>query len=580
MLRTNTLVVLLALFPFSALAQNMQWGSGQWGGSQGCGYQQKTGAGAVSDDDPVQEILTEIQELKQQIKEKKSELKKVDRQSERSHAQLDESLSPEVSAMVFSHIENNTRCSEYQGLSNPPAGSVGGSQGEQPINSAQDNMLEVQGISVADWAKHCDRTKAGSVRDSICGLNAAPSERSRDGGREGNRSADPKSCKKSLVEYRKNYASSKRLATEIENLQDALDNRKRDLTDLKKELREEARDATTQGDYCAECDKRGNGYTYQQPQTNWGGVLSNVGTGLLASYMGYKSNKMISENNADLGFPTYNSNYSALGYGMPYFQAGLYGALSGGQGQGGFGCGGSSNMAGGAFGYPSNMMGGSMGGGMFMGNPMMMGMNGMNGMMGNGMMGGMMSGGLGMMSGMGMMSNGMMMNSGMMSSGMMMSGGLGMMTGMGMMSNGMMSSGMMMNSDMMMSGNMGMMTGMGMMIGYGSMTDSSSMALQSQLMQMQIQYQQQQSSKYSTMSSLQSELYSLMARIQQVQYGGSSYLGTGLTSSYANGVLPAPSSSYYGTSYGSVSSSGVLPAPGTTSSSGVLVSPTNTYYGR
>jgi hypothetical protein len=105
-------------------------------------------------------------------------------------------------------------------------------------------------------------------------------------------------------------------------------------------------------------------------------------------------------------------------------------------------------------------------------------------------------------------------------------------------------------------------------LGYGSMMDSSSMALQSQLMQ---QYQQQQTSKYSAMTSLQSELYALMARIQQVQYGGSNYLGTGLTSSYANGVLPAPSTTYNG-SYGSVSSSGVLPAPGTTG--------TTTYYGR
>jgi hypothetical protein len=559
MLRSKFLVVLLALFPLSAFAQNMQWGSGQWGGSQGCGYQQQTAQGAVSEDDPLQEMLSEIQEIKTQLKEKKSELKKIDRLSQRSHEKLDESLSPEAATMVFSHIENNARCSEYQGLANAaPAGSVGGSQGDVPVAAAQDNMLEVQGISVADWSKHCDRTKPGSVRESICSMTAAPGE--------GSRRADPSSCRKSLVEYRKNYASSKKLATEIEGLQDTLDARKRDLTDLKKDLREEARDATTQGDYCAECEKRGNGYTYQQPQTNWGGVLANVGTGLLASYMGYKSNKMISENNAELGFPTYNSNYSALGYGMPYFQAGLYGALSGGQGQGGFGCGGNSNQAGGAFGYPNGMMGGSMGGGMYMGNPMMMGMNGMNGM-GSGMM----NGGM-MMSGMGMMSNGMM------SSGMMMSGGLGMMTGMGMMSsgmmNGMMSSGMMMNNGMMMSGNLGMMTGMGMMIGYGSMMDSSSQALQQQMLQMQMQYQQQQSSKYSTMTSLQSELYSLMARIQQVQYGGSNFLGTGIGSnynnysSYNNGVLPAPSSY----SYGSVSSSGVLPAPGTTG--------TSTYYGR
>jgi hypothetical protein len=533
------MAVLFALFPLTsfplfAVAQNMQWGSGQWGGSQGCSYQQQTGSGAVSEDDPLQEMLAEIQEIKQQIKDKKSELKKNDRQSERYHSQLEEGLSPEASALVFSHIENNTACTEYQGLANT-AQQDSGSQGDQPIQGAHDNMLQVQGMSAAEWSKHCDRSKSGSVRETICSKPEA------------------KSCRKALVEYRKSYTTSKKLASEIESLQNSLESQKSELADLKKDLREEAREARTQGDYCEECAKRGNGNgnSYQQPQTNWGSVLANVGTGVLASYMGYKSNKMISETNADLGFPTYNSNYSALGYGMPYFQAGLYGAISGGQGQGGFGCGGNSNMAGGAFGYPSNMMGGSMGGGMFMGNPsMMMGMNGMGGM------------GNGMMSGMGMM-NGMMGN-GMMSSGMMMNGGFGMMSN-GMMSSGMMNSGMMMNNGMMMSGNLGMMTGMGMMMGYGSMMDSSSLALQQQLMQ-------QQSSKYSAMSSLQSELYSLMARIQQVQYGGSSYLGTGLTSSYANGVLPAPTSAYYGSSYGTTTSSGVLPAPGTTSSS--------TYYGR
>lgn len=557
MLRSKYVVILLALFPVSAFAQfaaNMQWGTGQWGGSQGCGYQQQTAQGAVSDDDPVQEMLSEIQEIKYQIKSKKSEMKKLDRLAERSHDKLSDSLSSDVANFVFSHIENGTRCSEYQGLATNSEGSIDhGSQGDQPIAAAQDNMLEVQGMSPSDWAKHCDRTKAGSVRESICMVSGPPGE---------GRRADAKSCKKDLVEYRKNYTESKKLATEIERLQDSLEDRKRDLVDLRKDLREEARDATTQGDYCADCDKRGNGYTYQQPQTNWGSVLANVGTGLLASYMGYKSNKMISETNADLGFPTYNSNYSALGYGMPYFQAGLYGALSGGQGQGGFGCGGGMNMTGGAFGYPNSMMGGSMGGGMFMGNPYMMGMNGMNGMMGGNY-------GMGMMSGMGMM-NGM----GMMSSGMMMSGGFGLMSGMGMMNSGygmMNGYGMMTGTGMM--SNLGMMTGLGMMMGYGSMMDSSSLALQSQLMQMQYQ---QQMSKYSQMSSLQTELYSLMARIQQVQYGSSNYLGTGLTSSYTNGVLPAPSSTYNGYTYGTT---GILPAPGNTTSSGILTSPT-TYYGR
>lgn len=569
MIQKKYVALLFVMSPLWAWAQGMQWGSGQWGGMQSCPYQQRTGDGATSENDELQELLAEIDEIKSQIKIKKSEVKNLDRKSQRSRQDVEESLSSDYSSFILAHIENNTRCSEYQGMSANPA--VQGSQGEEPIAGAQDNMLPVQGFTTADWAKYCDRSKTGSVNASVCSNAAYLGDDHR---------KDAMKCKKALTDYRKQYADSQKLQNEIESLQRSLEDRKQDLADLKRDIRQEQREGGTQAEYCEECNRRGSGYAYQKPQTDWGSVISNVGTGLLATYMGYKSNQMVAEQNADLGYPT--QNYPAWGYGLPYLQAGIYGALGGSTGQGSFGCGGGNNMmSGGAFGYPMNMMGSPMGGGMFLSGMTPWGMNGYGGMNGMGMMGNMgmmmpggmmMSGGLGMMTGMGMMSNmGMM-------SGMMMNGGLGMMTGMGMMSNMGMMGGMGLMS------NYGMMSNMGMMSNYGMMTgmDSSSMAMQQQMLQMQMQYyqnySQQQMAKYQTMSSLQTELYSLMNRIQQVQYS-SNYSGMGIGSSYYNnynnsyGAIPAPSSgSYYsngvlaapGSSYYDYNSSGVIPAPSTT----------------
>jgi hypothetical protein len=240
-------------------------------------------------------------------------------------------------------------------------------------------------------------------------------------------------------------------------------------------------------------------------------------------------------------------------------------------------------------GYPGGMMmsggGGIMMGGMMPG-MMMGGMSGgmMPGMMSGGMMPGMMmSGGGGIMMGgmmpgtmMGGMAGGMM--PGMMMGGMaggmmpgMMMGGMsgGMMPGMmmGGMAGGMMP-GMMMGG---MAGGMmpGMMSG-GMMGG-----DLGAFQMQQQMMQMQMnQYQQmmqQQMQKQQVTAGLQQELYGLMYRIQQVQYGfGSNYLsgGIGGNSGFGSGVIPAPG---YGGGYnngGYGTGTGVLPAPGYNNGSG------------
>lgn len=545
------------LMTLSAHAQSMQWGTGMSMGMQGCGYQQRAGNGATSEADAVSELVQEQKQLKQTLQDKQRKQKTLERDLEKLHDTISDSLSGEVSEFAFVHMENGNRCDDYQtGVSVgktqskvkvddesqelPPA------EGPRPQSDVQ-NRLPLSGISVAGLARYCDATRAGTLRADIC---SDARYRSSD-----NKRGDT-ACKKAVPDYRKKYVESQKIADEIDRAKQKLEDLKTDIADARKEAREDRQNGNTEGDVCLECIAKGSGYQSQQRenQTDWAGVASNVGTGLLAMYMGYKQNKMVAEYNSDLGWPT--QSYPTWGYGLPYMAAGLYGAMGGGTGQGSFGCGGSSsggygNMNGGAFGYPSNMYGSAMGGGMYstgsgpwgMSGPNMMGMNGS-------MYGGMMmSGGLMQSS----YPNYGMMGMGSMNSGMMVSGGFGLMSN-GMMSNGMMSS------------------------GYGMMgMDSSSMALQSQMYQSYLQQQQQYLQNYQsraqTMTGLQSELSSLIYRIQQAQYGN--YYGTGATSSsssYLNGTtaytsspyIPIPASSTTSTYY----TNGLLPS---TSSGSVVI---------
>lgn len=494
---------LLMLTPLVSPAQVSMWGTGMYGGMQNCSTEMKAGNGATSVDDATKEIQAEIQEAQQQLKAKKSEKKKIDRTLTRTKQNVEKSIASDYSSFIFEHMENSRRCEEYRGMQSENQEFIAeGQEGGSTLPNA--NMIPVHGFTVTEWRQYCDQGKGGSVSGSVC-TNVKFKEA--DGGRQ-----DAMTCKKGLTDYRKQYSQSEKLQREIEGLEDTITRAKEDLKDAKQDALEARRDglAQTEGDICIECMQQGSGSNSQRPQTDWANVIANVGTGLFASYMGYKQNQMVAEYNSNAGWPT--QSYPALSYGYPYLMAGLYGAVSGGTGQGTFGCGstmgGTGNMngpmgmmgaygmggmygsAGGAFGYPSGMMGNNMGGGMFMGGMSPWGMNGMYG----GMQGG-----------------------------------------------------------------YGGYSGMGNMMGY----DSSSLALQQQMMQMQLQYQQQYQQqmvqKYQTVSSLQQELYSLMARIQQVQYGG--------TTSYIGGTLGTGTSIYTG-SYGST----LVPTPITNST--MTITPT------
>lgn len=510
-------------FAVNANAQSM-WGTGMYGGMQSCPYNVSMGEGASSALDDIKELESSIKEMQRQLQTKKREKKKIDKQVELSEKDIKSVVSDEYADFALEHMQNARQCSEYKGLPGVEQILAGGSEGETPVAPVQN--VDTKPFQVKEWASLCDPNKSGTVFPALC-----DGTRYRQQG--GDSRGDVKNCKKGLSEYRKNYSQAQKLQREIDSLERSVSAAKDSMKDAKQAMIDEQR-SNTEGGVCVNCVANSAGYSYQQQNrgTDWANVAGNIATGLIGMYAGYKSNQMVAQYNSNLGFPT--TAYPTIGYGLPYIAAGLYGALGGGTGQGGFGCGGSG--ANGAFGYPNGMYGGMAGGGMYMPGAMMMGMMSSGYMMG--MMNGMMASGGMMMSGypMGMMMAGypmgMMMNGGLMASGGMMMPG--------MMMPGMMASGMMANM-------MGMMNGMmmsgGLMMNGGMMMDSSMSQMQMQMMQMQMQqyqsYMQQQMQRQQTVAGLQQELYSLLYRIQQVQYGagitGTGYIGGSGTSGGAYG---------------------------------------------
>ncbi len=337
------------------------------------------------------------------------------------------------------------------------------------------------------------------------------------------------------------------------DIKDAIKYRKKDLDD-------EWEDKLEAHNGCWECAMKERRKTSKNRK--WeilGGTVGALGSAALG-YLGYSQ---AAKYNAKLGWGT--NPYGALGYAFPFFMGGLYGAINGGFGAGGFGCAG--GMGGGGFGMgPMGMMGpyggmygmGGMGGFNPMMNPYAM-MNGGMFMPGMGPWGGMgMGPGMGMGMGMGMGLGMGMGGMGPWGPGMGMGGmgpwgpgmgmGMGMGLGMGMGGMGPWGPGMGMGGPW---GGMGMgpwgpgmgMGGMGglgmpgMMPGGGTLgfDYQSQMMQQYQMqlelqMQMQMRVQQEQQQRMRIASDLQMQLYQLQAQLQNVLYGGgafSSYGGGG-----------------------------------------------------
>lgn len=405
-------------------AQAQMWGAGLYGGMQGCNMQNAVGPAASSYLDEINEAQQAIQDARRLISQKKNELRRAEREAERHEKAIRGVIDDGYADCIIAHIQDNARCQEYSGnvgnepivtgtegyqgsIVSPVAGNrspagVGAGATPSPDEGAYvpepgyENNLPTQPtppISSLDpyipitgnrplcspftqplWNGSCDPNKSGSFQARTCDLAALRGERTR------YRAQD---CKKGLTEYRKNYHNISKLQGEIENLEASIERFREDMKFAKEGFQDEIRNQTEAG-ICYECMAQGSGYTSQRSSgTDWGSVIGNLGVGLAATYMGYKTNQMISDNNAALGWPT--QSYPAIGYGFPYIAqgvqqmlgggSGIYGAVNGGIGAGSMACSGMNGGVNGIYGP----FGGMNGGGMW-GNPHAMGgMGGMGG---------------------------------------------------------------------------------------------------------------------------------------------------------------------------------------------------------
>lgn len=383
---SKSMIAFAALMTFAPAARAQTWGTGMWGGMQGCSTPMKAGNGAASVSDDVREAREAVNELQRKLREKKQKLKKAEADVEKLRDSVTKTIDADFAEALFAHVESRKSCDEYK-----------------PEACAGDKCFAP--YKRDEWDSICAGTKVGGLNAAAaCGL-----PRSRSADRAGG------SCADSLAKYGKKWAEASRLQRDVEKLEEQLEDRK----DAVKTAEREARDRkSSEGGFCVECmmsQQRGGGVgagggggMVANRGVDWAGVASNVGVGLLATYMGYQTNKMVAQNNSALGWPT--QSYPAWGYGMPFFANGIYGALGGGTGQGSFGCGqtmagggnwnGAGGMgmmnpmtmmssgyglsgygAGGVFGYPSSISGMGISGGMYLPGMSPWGVNGFGGSM-------------------------------------------------------------------------------------------------------------------------------------------------------------------------------------------------------
>lgn len=400
------------------------------------------------------------------------------------------------------------------------------------------------------WKGFCG-PQPGEIKPALCDYST---------GRAKNFNADK--CKEYLDKWQKAQKelaeatlAEQRLKLEVDELSAIIKITNEELRAIRKEYQRELREQMSEGD-CVDCIMQA-GQIYSPRKASGLEIGANVAMGLASVYLGNRSQRYISDNNAKLGFAT--QPYPSVLNGYPYFMNAIYGAVGGGI-AGGAGCfnagGGAGAGGGGMWGYPPGMgqggmypsgmmmpgqgpwgangpwgnamcvtwpcpVGGSMGGGPWLGTPGF----------GGGMPGFGMGGNMGMPGfGGGMPGFGMGGNMGMPGFGGGLGGGfqLGGLPGMGGMP------GMMGYPDMGMMGGLGMggMAGMG-GLGMGGMGD---LGMQSQMMQMQMQQMQQamqmqqqrmqaQMAYQQQVSNLTQELNTVMMRLRQAQMG--MYMGVG-----------------------------------------------------
>lgn len=392
-------------FPLNARAQIVPWAMGAYGAMQACPYDYRVAGGAYSRTDEERRIAKDIKKRDDEMAKFKREKANAESKKRSAAAVIRKAFKGNFADFLIErHLDGMQKCTDYRGYndtdgSSPSSIGTIDAAGRKTFNEdvkkqAVKGKIEVKVEFAYEWLKgYCDNSQEGGVYYEVCSdqdLRDSDSKR-----------VTEKDCKEAIVNYRKAQKDYMNSNSDAERAERDIKDLETSLTDATERASENAlrrqRGETTEA-RCEDCE-RDNGRL----------ALANIFTGAAATLIGNAANRQVIKANSDLGWPT-NATPSALSYGFPYFMNGIYGALGGQIGAGGFGCAGSMygggypygangmmgypygmngggwNPNGGALGYPYDMYGNPLNGGMFYPGMGTWGMNGANGLGNLGMM--------------------------------------------------------------------------------------------------------------------------------------------------------------------------------------------------
>ena len=297
LIRVAAPLTIVMSFALNAQAQ-AQFGYGMYGGMQACPYNYGSASGAVSEDDTIKDINDAIKELQKQRKAKQSELSKIDNYRtgiSGTRKTINEFLSPDYAQFVIDHMEGGKDCKEYIGVGDAEATMSQGEKGGQGVQNPA--SLTTKPFEASKWGRICDANKPGYVSGGVCEDSTYRNAEKT--------TVTVRQCKEAVLLYKQQFDKKERLKTEVAALDRAIQDQRDRLSDERTRIAEERREEQRQrleGGICEGCAMRGNGYTYQKPETDWVATgLSAVGNiALGALFQGDRKSTRLNSSHTDI----------------------------------------------------------------------------------------------------------------------------------------------------------------------------------------------------------------------------------------------------------------------------------------
>lgn len=327
----STLTIVLGLSQTSQAQQTSLWGSGYWGGQQGCSVQQSQGnqsgfpglASQESESESGRGQVSKSKKTEKQNQSKKYEAEKtiLEKKQERLTKKIEKFFDSEISDFLLqTHFEKMNRCDDYRTYPQHQCDS-----GEN--KAICDGKDEVPQKLKDKWTTssgggYCaanSNSSRGNIQSAICADNSL---RPTDGSRY--RSNSTSECTQAISEYRKNKIKIDQLQEKIERTEDEISELEYASEEEKLNPKTDRSDHLSQTEGgCEQCDLAGRTGNVQKSNRDWWSTAANFAGGLGMIWYGKKIDESAQSYNAQLGFPSINS------YGAPIVASGFSTLING-----------------------------------------------------------------------------------------------------------------------------------------------------------------------------------------------------------------------------------------------------------